>query len=413
MTFRYKINNNIIIDSFVILSIIIFTGGLIHLFRQDANVDIDQVEGDIFKQIIWLAIYFITTIILVKNFRQFRKVLKSDKLILSLILLAIISVIWSVEPTVSFRRSIALLGTSLFAYLVYIRYKFNDFLHILSASFKIIITLSLITILIIPEYGIMSGIHEGSIRGIYTHKNTFGRIIALSVFLFTILYLKEKNQIKKLKTIFWISLSIVLVLLSKSAQAMILILILYYIIIIYKIHNKKNVFIYSLLLSISILLIIILFNIEIIFGLFDRDTTMTGRLPLWVTLLYFISEKPLLGYGYGAFWVGESSYAAVIWAIVKWDTPHAHNGFIDLILHTGFIGFTILIIAYVKHIRQSLIYINKSLNYQKLWPLLVLVFILISNITASVILIHNNFYWILYVLNALYLSNFMRIINNN
>ena len=70
-------------------------------------------------------------------------------------------------------------------------------------------------------------------------------------------------------------------------------------------------------------------------------TSLSGRLPLWQALLRYASERPYLGYGFGAFWV-PSRFPEIL-ASAKWRAVVAHNGYLDEILATGVIGLALLL----------------------------------------------------------------------
>jgi O-antigen ligase len=77
----------------------------------------------------------------------------------------------------------------------------------------------------------------------------------------------------------------------------------------------------------------------------DQSTTTTqsidGRAPLWQLLVGFVAERPVLGYGFGAFW--NPSYMAYVWDVVHWQAVIAHNGFLDEVLATGAIGLVLFL----------------------------------------------------------------------
>ena len=52
-------------------------------------------------------------------------------------------------------------------------------------------------------------------------------------------------------------------------------------------------------------------------------TTLTGRLPLWELLGEAIQEKPIMGYGYLAFW--DKDRIEFLSDQLKWEIPHGHN----------------------------------------------------------------------------------------
>jgi hypothetical protein len=69
-------------------------------------------------------------------------------------------------------------------------------------------------------------------------------------------------------------------------------------------------------------------------------TTLSGRLPLWQHLLGRAAERPWLGHGFGAFWSPERF--SEVFAATKWYAVVAHNGFLDEVLATGFVGLFFL-----------------------------------------------------------------------
>lgn len=68
----------------------------------------------------------------------------------------------------------------------------------------------------------------------------------------------------------------------------------------------------------------------------EETSTLTGRLPLWTTLLQDIRIRPLLGYGYAAYWNSETlSYLA---QELDWAVPNAHNAYLESMLNLGLLG---------------------------------------------------------------------------
>ena len=71
-----------------------------------------------------------------------------------------------------------------------------------------------------------------------------------------------------------------------------------------------------------------------------KDLTFSGRTNIWYVLKLHISQHPLLGTGYGAYWIGpvpsSPSYEMVRWL---WFYPtEGHNGYLDVINDLGYVG---------------------------------------------------------------------------
>ncbi|MBA3923884.1 MAG: O-antigen ligase family protein, partial [Nostocaceae cyanobacterium] len=80
-----------------------------------------------------------------------------------------------------------------------------------------------------------------------------------------------------------------------------------------------------------------------------RDPTLTGRTEIWGVALSRLHEHLLLGFGRGAFWAPGSKNAleAGLAVSLNFIPPHVHNGFLDLALDIGLIGFVCFAISFV------------------------------------------------------------------
>ncbi len=74
----------------------------------------------------------------------------------------------------------------------------------------------------------------------------------------------------------------------------------------------------------------------------DASEGLTGRVPLWNELTYFIGERPILGYGYGAFWNVERT--DFISGVLYWTVPSAHSAYFEAMLDLGLCGVLLLVL---------------------------------------------------------------------
>lgn len=74
------------------------------------------------------------------------------------------------------------------------------------------------------------------------------------------------------------------------------------------------------------------------------DPTFTGRTDLWTFAVQKIAEQPWFGYGFHSFWqVGDASPAWQGAPGFLQRTPHDHEGYLDLLLEGGFVGFGLFV----------------------------------------------------------------------
>jgi O-antigen ligase len=76
-----------------------------------------------------------------------------------------------------------------------------------------------------------------------------------------------------------------------------------------------------------------------------ENYTLSGRTVIWDFVNYEIGRRPLLGWGYQSFWLVGPDAPSLVEAPgwVK-SMPSAHNGYLDTMLDTGYVGFTLFVI---------------------------------------------------------------------
>jgi len=68
----------------------------------------------------------------------------------------------------------------------------------------------------------------------------------------------------------------------------------------------------------------------------QNNASLSNRAPLWDELMDYVSDRPLLGYGYNAFWT--SGRISKISDHQHWGVPNAHNTYLDQELSVGIPG---------------------------------------------------------------------------
>jgi len=82
-----------------------------------------------------------------------------------------------------------------------------------------------------------------------------------------------------------------------------------------------------------------------------RNSTLTGRTDLWQHLLE-LDTHPLLGTGFGSFWLGPR--LEKLWAIYWWHPNESHNGYLETYLNLGWVGVAVLGVLIVTGYRHVL-----------------------------------------------------------
>jgi O-antigen ligase len=384
---------------FVFFVLQLSTGAVVVILLS-SGADEGAVVESTTMQAVWFGIYVISLGLILLRARQFISVAKRDLLLLLLVGIAVFSYHWSIAPPLTVRRSIALMGSTLFGMYVATCYSPKQILKLVVWTLSIGALLSVVLGLALPSYGIA----QGGWRGIYQHKNFMGRLMSLNaVFL---LLLNSGNRRYRWLVSAGIGLSAGLVLLSNSKGAWVTFLALLILLPFFKALQWK----YTLAIPILIIMTLvsavggvwIAENLEdIVVNKLGKNFTFTGRTELWELVIEMIKQRPLLGYGYSAFWLGLNGPSGYIQLAAGWAVPHAHNGFLDLWLDLGFLGLLVFILGFLISVIRAIRSLCLTKKVEDIWPLIFLTCTLLYNLAESTILERNNFFWILYVATVL------------
>jgi exopolysaccharide production protein ExoQ len=131
-----------------------------------------------------------------------------------------------------------------------------------------------------------------------------------------------------------------------------------------------------------------------------HDPTFTGRTSIWAFVGSEIDRRPLLGWGFLAFWLtGPDSVALVDGAPYGWVArmPHSHNGYVDIVLQLGYVGLACLIML----ISTTVLAVERIAKRDRArsWLLLsMIIFIMFNNHLESSFMHGGDFLWVVFVL---------------
>jgi exopolysaccharide production protein ExoQ len=389
---------------FVVISLFLSTSALIPILVETEESAI--ASADPFSPILFMGIYAVTGVLIFRHWGNFLWIARKDLWLWLLIGIAIASISWTIAPDITPRRSFLLLGTTLFGTYMAVRFSIREQLQLLAWAFALLIGLSFLFAIALPNYGIMTfqegGVHAGAWRGVFSHKNLLGRSMVLSsmVFMFVI---AGKSVAPKYRWLPWLGylLSFALVVLSTSKTAIVSFFMLTILFSLYKSwrlnYSRLIPFLIAFILIFGTTITLIIDNLPLIASTVGRDLTLTGRTDIWMAMLDKISERPLFGYGLNGFWRDwDNEATAFMWRILGWECPYGHNGFMDLLSELGISGLGSFVISYFITFFRSVSWLRATNTTEGIWCVMYLTFLLIYNISESTLLTNNSIFWILY-----------------
>jgi O-antigen ligase len=97
------------------------------------------------------------------------------------------------------------------------------------------------------------------------------------------------------------------------------------------------------------------------------DPTFTGRDAIWRFTLDYVAQRPILGFGYQAFWQTDELVSGWTWMEWAYRSVTAHNGYLDIAVTTGLVGLVlvlgwVLVRPFLDHVRTSPGSVDPALN---------------------------------------------------
>lgn len=331
--------------------------------------------------------------ILLKRGVQWGLILKRNRLFIFIIFYMLVSVTWSRDPAISFRRwgreAIALIMMCL---LVSEKSPITSFLSAFKRAIYIYLPFSLLLIKYFPIYGRLYNRWTGEVQwvGMAYQKNGLALFCAFSaIFLIWSLWQNFINwsvlgsKLQLSVDILMIGLAIYLMMgpqrtLTYSATSLLALLIGLVTIIIFKQVVKKQIKLEKKVTIIALILILVgtfmpfsgKIPIKGLPHILGRGDTLTGRTTIWNTLLPYAQKHIIFGYGFGGFWTTSLREAIA---------SHAHNGYLDTILNLGIIGLILFIVFMVKNAQLSARLIDDERNSYLLFVAIIFMY-LVHNI---------------------------------
>ena len=120
---------------------------------------------------------------------------------------------------------------------------------------------------------------------------------------------------------------------------------------------------------------------------------------------HYLSQRPLVGYGFNAFWYVDT-HKVIVQQAAGYPDPIiiADNGFIDILINTGYIGIILFSIFYFGAWWRSIAYALKAKDILGTFPVILMSYTLIANISWSLIFENESFFMLIMLAVLFYMS---------
>jgi len=348
-------------------------------------------------RLLWLPVYALTLLLSLMRANKGLRILPALLMSGVLIGLCYASKWWSIDPSVTSRRSLALAFTILFGLYLGARYRGRDLTQIVGGTFAVLAIGSIAAALFYPTMGVHHDINAGAWRGLWHEKNqmaaqmTFGFVACCA----SAFIVPERRRL-------WIVCAVLiffLILMSRSKTSLLASLLALGAMPVLSALKRGGILGVLFVWGAATLSLIggAIFYLmpEAVFKALGKDPTLTGRTEIWESLLRLSEKRPWLGYGYKAFWGPDSIPNQIVKKETHWDVPSAHNGWLDLLVQLGWLGVILFGTCLAVTWFCALFRFGRVRDgYFSVLTLSLFTFLILSE---SFILAQNNLIWVMFV----------------
>ncbi len=343
---------------FCFLSISTFLGAYATIpLRLQGGTSLEGGESNPFNAASMALVLVAMIALIAANWRDFLAVARLGGPVNILMALAMLSTLWSFDPSVTLRRSFSMLQMVVFGYYMVARFPMERVLRILAAVFAGALIVSAIIALAAPDVGVMHTADvDGAWCGAFEHKSSLGVACTLGALCFGWQWVHEPQR-RTLYTV-GIVLCLFLAIMSRSKIAQLTIVALIPIAAYLRLIRLPGLRrLWAVYIAVAVALAgaaFLFFFFADLTGAVGKDATLTGRIPIWTRLLQFALTRPLGGYGYAAFFVLGNPDVEDVWRQGGWVMWDAHNTIIGILLDFGIPGLVLSAWILFALIRNSL-----------------------------------------------------------
>ncbi len=269
--------------------------------------------------------------------------------------IAMLSALWSVDPSVSIRRSLQLIFACSLGVALVGRLGSVEAVRSIIRAMSFACALSVLWVVLYPTWAIHQAtdsaqtVHAGLWRGIFSHKVNYSMFAGLTLGL---LLFYGRRAFKR-NVSYVVALASALAGLIGSGSATGAVVALTFALLLHvsfinasRSHELRRKLVRGLVAFLSLWIILMTSGaLNQLAALFGRSTDLTGRSTYWPFVMSFLHEGSIfVGYGYAA---GFRYVGRLIADRAQLALGEAHNGYIEMLVAFGYLGGVTVIALHI------------------------------------------------------------------
>jgi exopolysaccharide production protein ExoQ len=353
----------------------------------------------VFNKITWLFLAGVSgALVLARSTTAVRLIRAANPFFVVLLIFAACSVVWSIDRTATLARlfhALTVLLACMAATLIgWHERRFQD---VTRPIFTVLLLGSLIFGLVAPDLAIEAPRPPDTKfywHGLADQKNQLGALASMGAIFWV--HGWAARQVKLSVALLWSGVSVACLLLSRSSTSLIAtILVCGFLLIMLRSNRavrRYMPYVVGFLVAVTVLYGLVVLNVvpgldallTPILDLAGKDRTFSNRAQIWAILQEHISQSPILGTGYGAYWTGPrpSSPSFVFTYRMFFYPGECHSGYLEIVNDLGYLGLLLLFGYLWTFIRQCLNLLKTNYSQAGLY-LAMLLQQLLTNLSES------------------------------
>ena len=329
------------------------------------------LEGNLLDRIVYGTLLTAGLIVLVTRAKAVAKLLRANAAVLIFLLYCAVSVLWSEFPDVAFKRWCKAIGDLVMVLVVWTEIDpMVAIRQFLGRPTYVLMPVSVLLMKYYPAMGRTYGRWFGEVHytGVTTNKNTLGAICLVfglgTLWRLLALYRNRKQAGRtRLLIASGVILAVILWLLwmAESMTSWVCFIMGSVLILSLNLQSfaRKPRIVHFIIAGMLVACVAVLFFgvSPAVLSAMGRSSTLTDRTEIW-PLLVGLCKNPLIGTGFGSFWVGPR--LTNIWSVYEWKPNQAHNGYLEVYLNLGWTGVVLLAVVLVTGYRHVFAYRRKT-----------------------------------------------------
>jgi O-antigen ligase len=362
-----------------------------------ANASSDPPEHQAETIVVFAILAYLT----LTRWRGLLQNLRQVRVFVILTVFAMASALWSQDPAASMRSSVFLAFNTIFALYLIKRFTPEQQMRLFMLLGALAAFLSIGLALALPKYGVAHTNGVFSWQGIFAQKNNLGQ--AMTFFLAPAFFVRTEKATMSAARIGYIALILFLIGMSGSRTAWLatgLLLVFVAFIKVTRKFQRRDALVLTILCTTAAAVLVVAAGAYLTegFALLGKDATLTGRTDIWKAVLLSVAKRPLLGYGYAAFWQGFQGESAHVVLAAHWMVGYAHNGILEVGLELGLVGVALVLWTVFTAFRDAAASLRPRCPEYVLWYTSIIFLMVIYNIDEARFLYPNSIEWIMYVM---------------